>query len=155
MNDTVCLISKENLEAEALVIEMYVKENYSDDNAVSFIKNKNENLIVLKTKYLDICAEALAKWIVGNSLISFIFDIVNEELLYILNDDDILNVLNDTLNSPKAIEIKNKLKDTIINFGEDFSEIQFDGFMRFCASGYIKELYKLLYKAYLRCVTEL
>lgn len=155
MNNTVCLISKENLETEALVIEMYVKESYSDDNAVCFIKNENGNRIVLKTKYLDICAEALAKWIVGNSLMSFIFDIADEELLYILNDDEILDVLNDTLNSLEANEIKNKLKTTIINFGEDFGEIHFDGFMRFCASGYIKELYRLLYRAYLKCVTEL
>ena len=80
MDEVISLKSKEKLDYLAIIIEIYLLEEYCIADAVDTNEYDVVYFINIKKEYFDKAAEAVSEWIVRSSGVFFIFDIMDEEL---------------------------------------------------------------------------
>lgn len=157
MDEVISLKSKEKLDYLAIIIEIYLLEEYCIADAVDTNEYDGVYFINIKKEYFDKAAEAVSEWIVRSSGVFFIFDIMDEELnkLPVYLKYEIISRINEKLYSKEAEAITTDIKQLLVNFSTDASIISYDGFMMFSAGESIISLYEILYKAFKEFEAEL
>ena len=157
MDEVISLKSKEKLDYLAIIIEIYLLEEYCVTDAVDTNEYDNVYFINIKKEYFDKAAEAVSEWIVRSSGVFFILDVIDEELNRIpaYLKYEIINRISEKLYSKEAEDITAKIKQLLFDFSADASIISYDGFMLFSAGESIISLYGILYKVFNEFETEL
>ncbi|MBD9010528.1 MAG: hypothetical protein EGR16_09395 [Clostridiales bacterium] len=157
VDEVISLKSKEKLDYLAIIIEIYLLEEYCIADAVDTNEYDGVYFINIKKEYFDKAAEAVSEWIVRSSGVFFIFDIMDEELnkLPVYLKYEIISRINEKLYSKEAKAITTDIKQLLVNFSTDASIISYDGFMMFSAGESIISLYEILYKAFKEFEAEL